>query len=310
MSGTDLRDLFGQMISAEPAPPFTAAPYLTAGQAAATRRRHRRIAAAGFAVVAVIGGASLAIPAIADQPGRQQTASAQLAAPRVAFVPGVYFQTGDPEVPRGAAWLVSYTVRWHANAQADICAMSGTVFNRDGSKLTGFSDTVAPFPRVMTYRDIVRGSYDEQNPPPYAKVTVTDCKGRSSTASTNIAVARMQETAATFSPGWSTQRCSCWSNGSVRRSAGAGQTAKFTATFNGVAVLTNTGPGRGRADVFIDGRYARTLDTAAATATNRVVGFQTHFDTNVARTVEIRVTSGTVEIDGFLTSHAPVGWGR
>jgi len=29
-----------------------------------------------------------------------------------------------------------------------------------------------------------------------------------------------------------------------------------------------------------------------------------------AHTIEVRVTSGSVDIDGFLTSHAPSGWGR
>lgn len=100
-----------------------------------------------------------------------------------------------------------------------------------------------------------------------------------------------------------------WSGGTVRRSAAAGQTATYTAAFNGVAVLTTKRPGGGSADVYVDGKYARTINAAAGTATNRVVGFQTHFVGYGTHTIEVRVTKGSVEIDGFLTSHAPSGWG-
>lgn len=310
MSETELRDLLGQIIEAEPAPPFTAANYLSAGQAAAVRRRYRRMAIGGFALVGMIIAGAVAAPGLAQQRDRRQAASAVAANPKMSIVPGVYFRTDAPETAKGTAWLVEYEIRWHMSAPKGICSVKGTVFDQNGAKLTSFEDKTSPLPRSMFYRDIVRSSFDAQLPPPYAKVTVTDCQGRTSTDSINIAVDREQETAATFSPGWTEQRCSCWSGGTVRRSGAAGQKATYTAAFNGVAILTTTGPAGGTADVYVDGKYARTINAAAGTATNRVVGFQTHFSGYGTHTVEVRVTKGSIDIDGFLTSHAPSGWGR
>lgn len=309
MSETELRDLFGQIIEAEPAPPFTAANYLSAGQAAEGRRRYRRLAIGGFALVGMIIAGAVAAPGLSEQRDRRQAATAVAATPKVSMTPGVYFRTGAAETTRGKAWLVRYEIRWRMSAPDGICSVSGTVFDQNGATLTSFADKSAPFTRSLIYSDIVRSSFDAHLPPPYAKVTVIDCKGRVATTALNIAVAREQESAAIFGPGWTEQRCSCWSGGAVRRGI-VGQTATYTAAFNGVAILTTTRPGGGSADVYVDGKYARTINASAGTAANRIVGFQTHFAGYGTHTIEVRVTSGSVDIDGFLTSHAPSGWGR
>lgn len=311
MSGTELRDLFGQIISAEPEPPFTAADYVSAGRTAEIRRRHRRFAAGGLALVGMILAVSVAGPMLSEEQGGQQPASPAAKTPRISLVPGVYFVTGATETGQaGVGSQVLYSLRWRTSAPDGVCAVAGAVYNSDGRKLTSFEDRTGPFRRSMLYRDIVHPAYNTQAPPPYVKVTVTDCRGRTSTDAANIAVERQEETVATFSPGWTTQRCTCWSGGTVRRSAAAGQSASYTAAFNGVAVLTTTRPGGGSADVYVDGRYVRTINAAAGRATNRVVGFQTHFAGYGTHTIEVRVTKGSVDIDGFLTSHAPSGWGR
>lgn len=310
MSETELRDLFGQIIGAEPEPAFTAANYLNAGHAAEARRRYRRLAVGGIALVGIIFAASVAAPALTQQRHRQQAASAVAETPKISLTAGAYFVTGAPETAKGVGWQVLYSLRWHASAPDGICSIAGTVFDQNGAKLTSFEDKTEPFARSMLYRDIVRSSYDAQKPPPYVKVSVTDCRGRTSTDSMNIAVDREQESVATFSPGWTEQRCTCWSGGSVRRSGAAGQTASYTAAFNGLAILTTTRPDGGTADVYVDGKYVRTINAAAGAATNRVVGFQTHFAGYGTHTIEVRVTSGSIDIDGFLTSYAPSGWGR
>ena len=188
--------------------------------------------------------------------------------------------------------------------------MRATVFDPNGGKLSTFEDTTEPFARSTVYRDIVRPDYDAQMPPPYVKVTLIDCKGRTVSDAMNIAVDREQETVAAFSAGWTQQGCPCWSSGAVRRSTAIGQTVTYTAAFNGLAILTTNRPGAGTADVYVDGTYARTINAAAGAATSRVVGFQTHFADYGMHTIEVRVTSGSIDIDGFLTSHSPEGWGR
>ncbi|MDQ6875548.1 MAG: hypothetical protein M3042_10870 [Actinomycetota bacterium] len=117
-----------------------------------------------------------------------------------------------------------------------------------------------------------------------------------------MGVRQDEDTAASYSSGWTTGRCACWSGGGAHRSSAAGQTATYTGSFNAIGILTDRTPGRGTADVYVAGTYVRTIDGAATTMVNRVIGFHTHFADYGRHAVEVRVTRGRVDLNGFLTT--------
>lgn len=237
-------------------------------------------------------------------------ASATAAAPQIKIVPGASFQTGSTQVPVDLDHVVPYTARWTVSAPGGICAESARVDDGYGATLASFDDRTAPFPTQLSYRSHPWGAYSNGDAPPNLVVTVTDCAGNSDTASVNLAVRSDEEDRATFSAGWVAGTCDCWSLRSARKSTGAGQTATYTSTFNGIALLSDRGPGRGTADIYLDGKFVRSLDAAAPVTTNRLIIWQTHFATKARHTLQVRVTSGRFDVDAFLTTYDLSGWGN
>lgn len=237
-------------------------------------------------------------------------AGAAPAPPQIKIVPGGFFQTGSTEQPLDLDYVVPYTAKWTVSAPGGICSESARIDDGYGATLANFDDTTAPFPIQLSYLSYPWSSYDNGDPPPNIFVTVTDCAGNSSTASRNLGVRSQEEDRVTFSAGWATGACGCWSLGAARKSTGAGQTATYTFTFNGIALLSDRGPGRGTADIYVDGRFVRSLDASAPTTTNRLIIWQTHFARKARHTVQVRVTSGRFDVDAFLTTYDLSGWGN
>jgi len=232
------------------------------------------------------------------------------ASPQIKIVPGGYFQTGSTAQMLDLDHVVPYTVKWTVTAPAGICAESARIDDGYGATLASLDDSTAPFPTQLSYLSYPWGSYSNGDAPPNIVVTVTDCGGNSTTASVNLAVRSEEEDRATFSAGWVTGVCECWSLRSARKSTGAGQTATYTSTFNGIALLSDRNPGRGTADIYLDGRFVRSLNAAAPTTTNRLIIWQTHFATKARHTLQVRVTSGRFDVDAFLTTYDLPGWGN
>jgi len=137
--------------------------------------------------------------------------------------------------------------------------------------------------------------------------TVSDCATPSNTIGIVMpfSLSLTQETAATFSPGWSTSHCACWSGGAVVRSSqvGARATWVFDSWKPSIALVSDQGPTRGTADIYVDGIKVGSIIGYSRTTVNMVVAWSRVFaDGNFAHTLDVVVTQGRVDIDAFLSS--------
>ena len=106
-----------------------------------------------------------------------------------------------------------------------------------------------------------------------------------------------------YTGAWRSASSSSASGGSLRYSNAAGSHATFAFTGRQVAWVAAAGPARGRAEVYLDGTYVRTVDLYASTARSRRLLFTTAWASSAAHTLRIRVlgTSGRprVDVDAF-----------
>jgi D-alanyl-D-alanine carboxypeptidase len=106
-----------------------------------------------------------------------------------------------------------------------------------------------------------------------------------------------------YSGFWRSEQSSATAGGSMVRARSAGKRAMFTFIGTGVAWISETGTGRGRADVYLDGaRVARLNLAASAPASTRVV-FSRSWSTPAPHSLEVRVAGRAsafgVAIDAF-----------
>jgi hypothetical protein len=89
-----------------------------------------------------------------------------------------------------------------------------------------------------------------------------------------------------------------------RRSSDAGASARFAFTGFSVAWVAQKGPTSGRAKVYVDGRYVKTIDLRASSARARRIVFARRWETAAPHTVKVVVvgTAGRprVDLDAFL----------
>jgi hypothetical protein len=95
-----------------------------------------------------------------------------------------------------------------------------------------------------------------------------------------------------------------WWGGTLRASTKAGATATYRFTGRSAAWVSDTGPTRGKAQVYVDGVLRKTVDLRAATAHARQVVWSIAFSSSRTHTLKIKVlgTPGRprVDVDGFL----------
>jgi len=93
-------------------------------------------------------------------------------------------------------------------------------------------------------------------------------------------------------------------DGWVTSSSRAGASARFRFTGRTVAVVALANAARGKASIYIDGKYHATIDTYASTTTYRKIVYVGNWAVAGTHTIEVRVaaTAGrpTVSLDGFL----------
>ncbi len=111
-----------------------------------------------------------------------------------------------------------------------------------------------------------------------------------------------QDGDATYSAGWTTGSGGIWSGGGVHKSSRAGQWATFTASGSQFALVTDKGPGRGTADVYLDGKKFASINDLSSTSLNRVIDAQVYKVVAGTHTLKVQVTSGRIDIDAFITS--------
>lgn len=112
--------------------------------------------------------------------------------------------------------------------------------------------------------------------------------------------------AITYTGSWKSATHARYAGDRVRYAKAAGATATFTFTGRKVTLYGPGGPTRGKAKVFVDGVYARTVNLHRGTFKARLAAFSTSWKASGKHTVRIEVvgTSGhpMVAIDEFIVT--------
>jgi hypothetical protein len=117
-------------------------------------------------------------------------------------------------------------------------------------------------------------------------------------------VIQESSTSVRWSSGWTSVSSSQFSGGGARAASRTSAWSRLVTTARSVAWVTRFGPGRGLAQVYVDGKLVTTVDLGGATLSSRRVAFSRSWTGSATRTIEIRVL-GTVgrplvEVDAFL----------
>jgi beta-N-acetylhexosaminidase len=113
----------------------------------------------------------------------------------------------------------------------------------------------------------------------------------------------------TFSGAWTRAESSAFSGGATKHASGTGASASHAFTGSSVGWVAAVGPGRGSADVYVDGIFQSTVSLHAATAKARQIVFVASWPSQGSHTIEI-VVAGTpghprVDVDAFVHLHQP-----
>lgn len=111
----------------------------------------------------------------------------------------------------------------------------------------------------------------------------------------------VQETAATYSAGWTTSKGAIWSGGAVLKNTTVGAKATYRFTGTSVALVSDNAPARGSAKILIDGVQVATINCKSATKSNRVIMFTSRLLPGGSHTLDVVLTGGRIDIDAFLT---------
>jgi thermitase len=103
---------------------------------------------------------------------------------------------------------------------------------------------------------------------------------------------------------WRSASSSAASNGHVRYSTHIGDSVTVSFTGRGIALVAPRGPSRGRARVFVDGTYLKTISLAATSVQERRVVFTKMWWTSGEHTVRFQLAGPTsrprFDVDAFL----------
>jgi subtilisin family serine protease len=108
---------------------------------------------------------------------------------------------------------------------------------------------------------------------------------------------------ATYAGRWSTISSSSASNGRFHRTTRAGASVEFRTVARSIGIVGRKGPANGKANVYVDGVYIRTIDLHRSSTQSRVVVFSHAWPTSGSHRVTV-VAIGTaghpgVDIDAF-----------
>jgi hypothetical protein len=130
----------------------------------------------------------------------------------------------------------------------------------------------------------------------------TNCLGDSSSGYTYISPDLAQQGVATYSAGWSSAACLCWSGGSAMKSSTVGATANYGFYGRMVSFVSDKATSRGSVSLYIDGRFQKTVSlTTSGASVNRVIVWNSPYLTNGNHILTVKVASGRVDVDAFIT---------
>ncbi len=108
---------------------------------------------------------------------------------------------------------------------------------------------------------------------------------------------------------WTRSAVSGAYGGYVRHSSTKGSSSRYRFTGRSIGWVATTGPDRGKAAIYVDGVYVRTVDLyRSAVLTRQVVFSRSNLDPKVSHTIEVKVTGGKntaskgyrVDLDAFV----------
>lgn len=142
----------------------------------------------------------------------------------------------------------------------------------------------------------------------------TDCLGNKSNepyfgADTYAAVASRlgQEGEAFYGRGWSSSACTCFTGGAVMKSSTVGATATYGFSDSPmVSLVSNSATNRGKVSLSVDGGTPVTVSLNGATVNRKILWNSKYLSAKGSHVLTVKVVSGRVDIDGFLTQWAAV----
>jgi hypothetical protein len=261
----------------------------------------RRLLAAALAAVALTAASAAGSSAVERQAGPSADGPSVISLDSyVAFKRGAALRGTGAKGARVAA-----TYGWRASDPQGICsqdlvleALVPDIFY-EWSNLSGSA-------RSVTFSARVGGSTLE----PYSSdstyqvfLDVTDCAGNwTGEDGTYFETGIRQEDAASYSAGWTSGRCDCYSGQGVSKTTTPGATATFTFSGRSIGVVMPKAPDRGTVRILVDGVQRNRIDLAGPTR-NRVVVASYVLPDDGPHTVKI-VSAGTrqVDVDAFIVS--------
>ena len=109
-----------------------------------------------------------------------------------------------------------------------------------------------------------------------------------------------------YSGGWKSARFGAYAGNAVRYASAAGATATVTFTGHRIRWYGPSGPTRGKAQIWIDGRYVKTVDLHQGSFKARTIPFKASWSNAGKHTLTIKVVGGgrhpMVAIDEFVVT--------
>lgn len=277
--------------------------------------RHRSLALLTATLLLALTSATLTGPALADPPPGPATRKDRTP-PRVHLEPYAVPQVGDQvdalySRPLGGFyWWTTFEVSWSVRDRSGICEQevgwsSYETFEWDVDPRTGGPTRYFPVP--PTARTFAAGTHVFNYWRVWERfvVKVTDCAGNtaySDVAQAEFGIHEDTHPAVTYDGPWTAvhaARPSTFTDDTTHTTTA--RRASASITFPGdrpVSLVMTTGPDRGKAAVFVDGRYQGTVDAYAPEPRQRVVMWSDTFGpgTHTLRLVN-RATPGRPRID-------------
>jgi hypothetical protein len=197
---------------------------------------------------------------------------------------------------------VKATIRWDAHDPSGICGYERGRVNELGWDEGTYYASTATHQSWNVTLDNLEGS----NTTAWYYVRAHDCAGNVAEA-TFSSEPSFLDVGDTPVKGWRRVSCGCAAGGSMLRTSTRGASLSQTMTVGShgghVALIMAKGPRRGIADIRLDGRLVKSVDTRAKTNTNQWLVWQSWLSKGQHTvTVVNRATSHRprIDVDGFL----------
>jgi hypothetical protein len=215
----------------------------------------------------------------------------------------------DPEVGGGPYFYnggAKRQYKWTASDSSGICR-----YSVDELYIEGWTEGVIAYSTHATTGQytFTTDGWDRSSDLFAVRINAYDCAGNKRTAERPAALIQMEKDyGPTLSRGWARTSCTCAMGDSMLRTST--KNASLRTVVNGagadrhVALIMAKGPARGKASIYFDGVYVKTIDTYASVNTNRVVMWDKALTGSSDHTIKVvnLATTGRprIDIDGYV----------